>query len=115
MDDRPENTPNAWNRGFWLPPEPRPIERPSNDTLRFTVGGTRSQFQHPPDPPHTCCMNDNMGPTREIEKILLLFDEQYEDLYCFLRRYTPPRESEDLCQQVFLELCNIPESENDFA
>ena len=57
-------------------------------------------------------MNDHMGPTREIEKILLLFDEQYEDLYCFLRRYTPPRESEDLCQQVFLELCNIPESEN---
>ena len=33
MDDRPENIPSAWNRGFWLPPEPRPIEtieRPSD-------------------------------------------------------------------------------------
>jgi len=50
-------------------------------------------------------MIDEMGPTPEIEKILLLFDDHYEELYCFLRRYTPPREAEDLCQDVFLELC----------
>ena len=53
-----------------------------------------------------------MGPTRQVEKMLLLFDEQYEGLYCFLRRYTPPRETEDLCQQVFLESCRLTESEN---
>lgn len=33
MDNRPENTPCTWNRGFWLPPKPRPneaLKRPSS-------------------------------------------------------------------------------------
>lgn len=54
---------------------------------------------------------DDHGPSSDTEKILLLFDEYYESLYCFLRRFTPPRETEDLCQLVFLELCNRKEHE----
>ena len=55
------------------------------------------------------------GPSPHVEKMLLLFDAHYEALYCDLRRFTPPRETEDLCQQVFLELCNIQEDERTIA
>ncbi|MAB84230.1 MAG: hypothetical protein CMJ24_12485 [Phycisphaerae bacterium] len=44
--------------------------------------------------------------------ILELFESHYEELYCHIRRFSPPRESEDLCQQAFLELCNRSDFEN---
>ena len=56
-------------------------------------------------------MTYESGPSPHVEKMLLLFDAHYEALYCDLRRYTPQRETEDLCQQVFLELCNLHEDE----
>ena len=39
-----------------------------------------------------------------IKTIMRLFEKHYENLYCFMRRYTPPGECEELCQEVFLEL-----------
>ena len=56
-------------------------------------------------------MTHEPGPSPHVEIMLLLFDAHYEALYCDLRRFTPPRETEDLCQQAFLELCNLQERE----
>lgn len=44
--------------------------------------------------------------------ILELFESHYEELYCHIRRFSPPRESEDLCQQAFLEMCNCSDFES---
>ena len=33
-----------------------------------------------------------------------LFEQYYEELYCYIRRYTTPSEAEDISQQVFLDL-----------
>ena len=37
-------------------------------------------------------------------QILDLFEKHYEDLYCHLRRFTTPRETEQLCREAFNEL-----------
>merc|ERR1712087_918219 len=36
--------------------------------------------------------------------ILSLFEQHYEELYCHLRRFTTPRETEQVCRQAFQEL-----------
>ena len=41
-----------------------------------------------------------------IKTIMRLFEKHYENLYCYMRRYTPPAECEELCQEVFLELAD---------
>jgi len=41
-----------------------------------------------------------------MQQIMNLFEQRYEELYCYLRRFTTPAETEDLCQQVFLELAD---------
>jgi len=56
-------------------------------------------------------MRHESGPSPHTETMLSLFDAHYEALYCDLRRLTPPQETEDLCQQTFLYLCNLQESE----
>ena len=43
------------------------------------------------------------------EQIMCLFEQYYEELYCYIRRYTTPTEAEDVCQQVFLDLADQPE------
>ena len=37
-------------------------------------------------------------------QILDLFEKHYEELYCHLRRFTTPRETEQLCREAFNEL-----------
>jgi len=37
-------------------------------------------------------------------QILGLFEQHYEELYCHLRRFTTPRETEQVCRQAFNEL-----------
>lgn len=37
-------------------------------------------------------------------QILDLFEQHYEELYCRLRRFTTPRETEQICRQAFNEL-----------
>ena len=37
-----------------------------------------------------------------------LFEQFYEELYCYIRRYTTPSEAEDISQQVFLDLADQP-------
>ena len=37
-------------------------------------------------------------------QILDLFERYYEELYCHLRRFTTPRETEQLCRQAFNEM-----------
>jgi RNA polymerase sigma factor (sigma-70 family) len=37
-------------------------------------------------------------------QILDLFEKYYEELYCHLRRFTTPRETEQLCREAFNEL-----------
>ena len=56
-------------------------------------------------------MRHESGPSPHMETMLFLFDAHYEALYCDLRRLAPPQETEDLCQQVFLEICNLEENE----
>jgi RNA polymerase sigma factor (sigma-70 family) len=43
-----------------------------------------------------------------MQQIMNLFEQRYEELYCYLRRFTNPTETEDLCQQVFLKLADEP-------
>ncbi len=49
-----------------------------------------------------------MSAPRHMEQIMDLFERSYEELYCYLRRFTTPSEAEDFCQQVYLELANEP-------
>ncbi len=37
-------------------------------------------------------------------KVLQLFDDYYERVYCFARRLTPPDQAEDIAQEVFVRL-----------
>ena len=45
-----------------------------------------------------------MPQTTSTGQILDLFERHYEELYCHLRRFTTPRETEQLCRQTFNEL-----------
>ena len=45
-----------------------------------------------------------MPQTAPTEHILELFEGHYEALYCHLRRFTTPRETEQICRQAFNEL-----------
>jgi RNA polymerase sigma factor (sigma-70 family) len=41
---------------------------------------------------------------------MCLFEQFYEELYCYIRRYTTPAEAEDVSQQVFLDLADRPDA-----
>ena len=56
-------------------------------------------------------MRHESGPSPHVETVLSMFDAHYEALYCDIRRHAPAYETEDLCQETFLELCNLKESE----
>ena len=45
-----------------------------------------------------------MPQTASTDHILELCDAHYEALYCHLRRFTTPRETEQICRQAFNEL-----------
>jgi RNA polymerase sigma factor (sigma-70 family) len=47
---------------------------------------------------------------RPTEQIMCLFEQFYEELYCYIRRYTTPAEAEDVSQQVFLDLAGRPDA-----
>ena len=47
-----------------------------------------------------------MSSPHPAEQIMRLFEQYYEELYCYIRRYTTPSEAEDISQQVFLDLAD---------